>query len=58
VKFGWSQMSSSHIMLLYDQIHGWIIRRVAHETAICHIPLIQSFTGDRKTVANAQLADS
>jgi hypothetical protein len=58
VKFCWGQISCSQIMLLCDQAHGWIICHVAHETAICHIPLIHSFTGHRKTVADAQLANS
>jgi len=31
---------------------------VAHEIAISHIALINIFTGDRKTVANAEFANS
>jgi len=50
-------MSCSQITLLYDQAHGWIIRHIAHETAVCHIALIHGFTGDRKTVTDAQFAN-
>jgi len=57
VKFGWGQMNCSQIILLYDQAHGWLIRHVAHEAAISHIALINSFTGDRKTVANAHFTN-